>query len=239
MSASGWLVGVWTKANRPERNMLFSVPLATKQDPSLANVASGRYDDVYSSVSRVIAHSYPNAVIRIGWEFNGDWYAWQAKGRSQDYIEAFRRVATIFKDASPTFTIDWCPAQGRSGKMQPDSAYPGDDVVDVIGMDIYNDYQWGEFKEDPVKRWSWSLNSDRNLVWQASFAAQHHKPMSLPEWGVNRDDPYFIEEMHDWIIHHDYAYVAYWDSDSAFRGMLSHDQYPNAAGAYKRLFGSP
>ncbi|MGA2552769.1 MAG: glycosyl hydrolase [Burkholderiaceae bacterium] len=239
MTASGWLLAVWTKANRPERNMLFSVPLATKQDTSLTNVASGQYDEVFSSVARIIAHSYPNAVIRIGWEFNGDWYAWQAKGRAQDYVAAFRRVAKIFKDISPSFTIDWCPAQGRSGKMDPESAYPGDDVVDVIGMDIYNDYRWGDFKDDPVRRWNWSLNSDRNLAWQATFAALHHKPMSLPEWGVNRDDPYFIEHMHDWIVHHDYAYVAYWESDSAFQAMLSHNQYPNSASAYKRLFGSP
>jgi beta-mannanase len=188
-------------------------------------------------LARGIAKAYPKAVIRIGWEFNADWYSWSAKGRAQEYIDAFRHVAGIFKAASRDFTIDWCPVQGFSAKMAADLAYPGDDVVDVIGMDLYNDYRWGDFKDDPAKRWNWLRTYDHGLEWQVQFAAAHHKPMSLPEWGVNRDDPNFIEHMHDWITQHDYAYAAYWDSNSAFAGMLSRDQYPNAGATYKRLFG--
>lgn len=239
LSHVGYLTGLWSHANRPDRNMMFSVPLATKQDPSLANVAAGRYDAAFQTVAATIAKAYPEAVIRIGWEFNGGWYAWAAKGRPQEYIDAFRHVALIFKAASPQFTIDWCPTHGFSGNMQADTAYPGDDVVDVIGMDFYNDYRWGNFKEDPAARWNWLKGYDRGLEWQARFAAAHHKPMSIPEWGVNRDDAAFIEHMHDWITHHDFAYVAYWDSNSAFAGNLSKGQYPNAAETYRRLFNAP
>ena len=237
LSHSGWLPPVWA-AGHADRNMLFSIPLATKQDRSLANVAAGQYDVVFTNIAKNIASSYPNAIIRIGWEFNADWYAWSAAGRTQDYINAFRRVSNIFKSVSPTFTIDWCPVNGFSANASAEQAYPGDDVVDVIGLDLYNDYRWGDYKTDPVKRWEWLKTFSHGLVWQQAFSTAHGKPMSLPEWGVNRDDPYFIEQMYNWITTHDYAYVAYWNSNSAFAGALSNNQYPNAAAKYKQLFGT-
>lgn len=239
LTHAGWLLGVWRgPASRSERNMLFSIPLATKQDNSLAHVASGQYDTVYQQIAKDYASAYPTAIIRIGWEFNADWYSWKAKDRTADYIAAFRHVAAIFKTASPRFTIDWCPVNGFSANFPAEQAYPGDDIVDVIGMDVYNDYRWGDHKDDAHARWDWEKNFQHGLVWQQQFAEQHHKRMSLPEWGVNRDDPYFIEQMYDWITHHDFAYVAYWNSNSAFSGMLSNNQYPNAAAEYRRLFGA-
>ena len=237
-ASTGWVLSVWSGANRPDRNMMFSVPLATKQDGTLANVAAGKYDTQYRDVAKIIAARYPGAIIRIGWEFNADWYAWSAMGRAQDYVAAYRRVANIFKSASSDFTIDWCPVQGFSAKMPAADAYPGDDVVDVISMDVYNDYRWGDYKDDPIKRWEWMKNFKNGLLWQKDFATAHKKPMGIPEWGVNKDDPYFIEKMHEWIRTNDFAYVAYWDSNSAFKGMLSRNQYPQAAATYKRLFGS-
>lgn len=238
LASTGWLVSVWGGANRPDRNMMFSIPLATRQDRSLANVAAGMYDASYLSVARTIAARYPGAIIRIGWEFNADWYSWSAMGRPDDYIAAFRRVAGIFRSVSNDFTIDWCPVQGFSSKMPADSAYPGDDVVDVISMDAYNDYRWGDYKTDPVKRWEWMKNFKYGLAWQRDFAASHKKPMGLAEWGVNQDDPYFIQKMYEWIRSNDYAYASYWNSNSAFKGMLSNNQYPNAAATYKQLFGT-
>ena len=237
LSHSGWITNTWTQASRPDRNMMFSVPLSTKQDPSLAHVAQGEYDSSFESIARGIARTYPNAIVRIGWEFNGDWYPWAAKGRADDYVNAFRHVSKIFKAASPNFTIDWCPTQGFSAKSPADVAYPGDDVVDVIGMDVYNDYRWGDFKEDSEKRWEWLRSYTFGLEWQAKFAGAHGKPLSQPEWGVNKDDPIFIEKMHQWMASHNYAYEAYWNSNSAFKGSLSDGQYPHAADAYKRLFG--
>ena len=237
LSHSGWLPTLWAATPGASRNMLFSIPLATKQDRSLANVAAGKYDVVFENIAKNIASNYPNAIIRIGWEFNADWYAWSAAGRAQDYIDAFRRVSNIFKSVSPAFTIDWCPVNGFSANVSAEQAYPGDDVVDVIGLDLYNDYRWGEYKTDPVKRWEWLKTFSHGLQWQREFSAAHGKPMSLPEWGVNQDDPYFIEQMYHWITTHDFAYVAYWNSNSAFSGTLSNNQYPNASAAYKRLFG--
>jgi hypothetical protein len=60
--------------------------------------------------------------------------------------------------------------------------------------------------------------------------------MSLPEWGVNHDDPYFIQQMYDWLAANNFAYASYWNSTNAFDGELSNGQYPNAGTAYRGLF---
>jgi len=60
--------------------------------------------------------------------------------------------------------------------------------------------------------------------------------MSWPEWGINTDDPYFIEQMYNWMTANNFAYASYWDSNSSFKSKLSHDQYPKAAAKFKELF---
>lgn len=231
-----WVVGVWLKAQRPDRNMMFSVPLATNQDKSLANVAAGTYDKTYEDAARAISKGYPKAIVRPGWEFNGDWYPWAAKGRTADYIGAFRRVTAIFRAASPTFIVDWCPNLGPN-QFPAEQAYPGDDVVDVIGLDGY-DNNWLKI-DDPVARWPKYRDQDHGLAWHAKFAAEHGKPMSYPEWATGKDagdNPHFIERMYHWITTHDVAYASYWDSNAAFKGQLSNNQYPNASAMYLKTF---
>jgi len=117
-------------------------------------------------------------------------------------------------------------------------AYPGDDVVDVIGVDAYND---GNFPRiaDPIARWIKFRDQDHGLAWHARYAAAHKKPMSYPEWasgGGADDDPYFIQQMYAWMTTHNVAYASYWNSNSDFRGALSNNQYPQAADMYLQTF---
>jgi hypothetical protein len=237
-SSAGYITNTWSSANRPDRNMLFSIPIATNQDTSLVNVAAGLYDARYRSVAHIIAAPYPKAIIRLGWEFNGGWYPWAANGRILDYIHAFRRISQIFKAVAKGFTIDWCPNLG-SNDFPAENAYPGDDVVDVIGMDAYD----GNILNisDPVKRWPVFRDQDHGLTWHAQFAGKHKKPMSYPEWATGEgagDNPYFIYSMYSWMTSNNVAYASYWDSDLTFQGQLSQGQYPQAAAEYKRDFGT-
>jgi hypothetical protein len=230
-----WAIDIWAAAQRPDRNMLFSIPLATFQDPSLGNVATGTYDAEYGQVAQAIAASYPNAIIRIGWEFNGSYFPWAAAGRAQDYVAAFRRIAHIFLAASPSFTIDWCPGAG-SMSMPADEAYPGDDVVDVIGLDLYDNWNYGV--TDPPQRFGWYQTEPYGLIWQRQFAAAHGKRLGLAEWGTNHDDAYFVQQIYLWVTQNHFAYASYWNSNADFDGKLSDGQYPQAGAAYIDLFGA-
>ncbi len=195
-SRLSWVPGIWKKLN-PARNVVWSVPLTVKGTP-LKDVADGLHDAEFEAAATAISQAQPNAVIRLGWEMNLVSMAWFAKGREADYIKAFRRVVEIFRRHSSGFKYDWCPGWGAQDSPA-DLAYPGDDVVDYIGLDVY------DFKYDgsASERWEkFYLNAPFGLQWHQQFAAQHGKSMSYPEWGVGNfgDNPLFIQKMHDWFV---------------------------------------
>ena len=194
-SKYSWVPGIWKKLN-PARNVVWSVPLTIKGTP-LADVASGLHDTAFEAAARAIAEAHPRAIIRLGWEMNLVDSAWFAKGQEADYINAFRRVVGIFRRHSDGFKYDWCPGWGLQ-ELPADLAYPGDDVVDYIGLDVYDFKHEGSAQE----RWdTYYLKAPFGLLWHRDFAARHGKLMSYPEWGVGHfgDNPFFIQQMRDWL----------------------------------------
>jgi len=209
-----WVPGIWNKLN-PARNVVWSVPLAIKGTP-LADVADGLHDAEFEAAARAISEAQPKAIIRLGWEMNLADSAWAAKGQEADYVTAFRRVVGIFRRYSNDFRYDWCPGWGPQDSPA-DLTYPGDDVVDYIGLDVYDFKHEGSVEE----RWNtFYLKAPFGLEWHRDFAARHGKPMSYPEWGVGNfgDNPYFIQQMHDWFVDNagQIAYTCYFDVDGAW-----------------------
>lgn len=74
-------------------------------------------------------------------------------------------------------------ANARETRMNPVDAYPGDEYVDVIGMDFYYNIQWNP--ADSRLAWDEMVNAPFGLKWLEEFAAAHNKPTAYPEWGVN------------------------------------------------------
>jgi hypothetical protein len=232
VSASQWLPGYWWQGNR-NRNLVWSIPL-TVSGTSLAQVVDGDADWAFQAIADEIARAQPNAIIRIGWEANGNWFAWSgADGEQADYIAAFQHVVDIFRAASPQFLIDWTVNFG-SVNVPATDIYPGDAYVDVIGMDIYDNNPLS--LTDPAAAWDNYLNSPFGLRWQNRFAIAHHKPMSYPEWGVGQvgDDEYFVGHMSYWIHNHNVLYSNYWNTNAAYPGMLTDRQYPRSAQKFQQ-----
>jgi hypothetical protein len=230
-----WVPGVWQKLN-PARNVVWSVPLAMKGS-SLADVAGGLHDAEFEAAAKAISQAQPKAIIRLGWEMNLEGSAWFAKDKEADYIAAFRRVAGVFRRYSKDFRIDWCPGWGPQ-EFAVDLAYPGDDVVDVIGLDVYD----FNYEGSPQERWDTHyLKAPFGLQWHRDFAARHGKPMSYPEWGVGNfgDNPYFIQQMHDWFMQNekDIAYAAYFNVDGLWPTQIDTHRFPESEKLFRRLFG--
>jgi hypothetical protein len=228
-----WLPGYWWQGN-PNRNVVWSIAL-TVSGTSLAQVAAGDADKSFATVAELIARAQPNAIIRIGWEANGDWFAWSAaNGQQANYVAAYRHVVDIFRKASPGFLMDWCVNIGAV-KVPPDQLYPGDQYVDIIGMDIYDKNPLS--KIDAKASWQSYLTSPYGLSWHRDFAAQHHKPMSYSEWGMGDegDNPYFITAMANWMAANNVVYNIYWNTNASYPGMISTGQYPNAAKQFQSL----
>jgi hypothetical protein len=229
-----WVPGIWKKLN-PGRNVVWSVPLTVKGTP-LKDVADGLHDAEFEAAAKAISDAQPNAVIRLGWEMNLVSMAWFAKGQEADYIAAFRRVVQIFRRHSPGFKYDWCPGWGAQDSPA-DLAYPGDDFVDYIGLDVYDFKYEGSASE----RWDkFYLKAPFGLQWHKEFAARHGKSMSFPEWGVGNfgDNPLFIQNMHDWFVTNAdrIAYAAYFDVDGLWPTQIDNGRFPHSQRLFRELF---
>lgn len=244
---SPWSMNCWKKAGI--KVITYSIPMLPEDgSATLAQGAAGQFDEVFRNfANHLVAQGYAHAVIRLGWEFNGDWYAWAASRDPANWIAHWRRVVTVMRGVSGAqFKFDWCAAGGYTTFLA-ENAYPGDAYVDYIGTDVYNQ-TWNPNVDTPIERWDEQVNGRHGLKWHADFAAAHNKPMSFPEWGTGTradghgagDDPYFIEQMSEWIVTHNVAYHNYWDyAHTHFNGKLSDGSQPQSGAAFLRKFRLP
>ena len=248
--------GVWTSsswrgaaASPVIARLTLSVPLTIVGTP-LAKVADGSHDAEFRKVARaLVANGWGRATIRLGWEFNGSWMPWAARNDPGAYIAAYRRVVSLFRSAEGAgFTFDWCCAWGKND-IAPDAVYPGDDVVDIIGMDIYT-RSYNAFDAIPSLRWQGLREAAYGLNWLVSFSREHHKMLSIPEWGTGEaltadggmgggDDPLFVTNMAAFLAENGAAYSDYWDIRAPdYNARVSNGEHPQAGAALRRLFGS-
>ncbi|MEO8136635.1 MAG: hypothetical protein ABI831_22010 [Betaproteobacteria bacterium] len=228
-----WVPGNWNRLN-PARNVVWSVPLTVSGTP-LADVADGLHDDAFEAAARAIADAQPQAIIRLGWEMNLATMAWFAGAHENDYVRAFRRVVGIFRRHSAAFRYDWCPGWGPQDSAA-DLAYPGDDVVDIIGLDVYD----FKFDGSPEERWDkFYLKARFGLEWHREFSARHDKPMSYPEWGVGQfgDNPLFIARRRGWFADHQdrISYAAYFDVAGLWPTQIDNGGFPNSQRMFRQL----
>jgi len=150
--------------------------------------------------------------IRFAHEMNGSWYPWAEwndKNRNMQrdpgedtgftaalYRQAYRNVAAMFRRYAPNAALVWCPNSGLLGGARRDVFrpwYPGDDVVDWVGLDAYergwtmpmpNARLWGgqfaynlthDAADDPDTPENESVN------FYQTFAVDKGKPMMLCE----------------------------------------------------------
>lgn len=254
-----------------------SAPLCMQADAGgydLAGAAAGTYVPKYRSLLTTIKNrNVGNLILRPGWEFNGGWYPWGASAppswtassaRAALFVQAYRQFAAVARELLPNALLDWNCAHGMLG-VPTQQFYPGDDVVDIIGMDIYNTIDPDQPTLTDAQRWTMMKTATNGLDWLATFAASHKKPISFPEWGtgykkatsgtanVSRDSAYFVQQMAAWIASHNVFYANYfhypapdgqWQlgADVPLWSLVpgtqnAAKQFPNASAAYKAIYG--
>jgi hypothetical protein len=250
--AQGWSDTMWSLNSYalllpPTRRLALAIPMFPKlNNTHMAAAYLGDYASKYTAIAaQAVARGHGNAIIRIGWEFNSDTYPWGRNYPDMDkatyaerYVEVFRAIVEIFRSVpGNSFTFDWCPnSQAYAGGVhmtvaEVQACYPGDDYVDYIGLDFYDKNEWGALANDPVVRWTFLKAMPIGLDWHQAFSLAHGKPMSYPEWAAggcpdangNKDNPYFIEKMGEWIAANNVAYHSYWDrpTGEGYTGMLA------------------
>ena len=177
---TGRPVDVWQVA--PQRGEGFDTMLSETRRIAGETPAGVKLDVATPPVTRDQAralgqtvNSHPGSYYRPGWEFNLDqgWDWTIDKIGAGEYKRQFVASATGFREGCPSCLITWNPNSGQGGVDRAAQAYPGDEYVDVIGVDVYD---WAN--ED-------AFDGAGGLNEWVAFAREHGKKMSLPEWGVH------------------------------------------------------
>jgi hypothetical protein len=235
-------------AESDERRLVLSVPLLIERTAGdFAGGANGAYDQHFAELARnLVDRGLEDTVIRLGWEFNGNTFPWAVdRGQVDDYRRFWRRAVTAMRRVDgAAFAFDWCPNITLDATGLPFAdLYPGDDVVDIIGLGFY-DYYWNHPDASPEARWRWLRDVDNGLADHRDFATAHDKPISFPEYGLwergtsvggGGDDPYFIQQLASWIAGSDIAYHGYNNVNATADHRLS--SFPEAQRAYLDAFG--
>ncbi len=247
IGAPNWWADSWAASPYGSR-IVYSVPMLPDSPSwtSLATGSTGAYDVYFERLARLlISRGQGGVTIRLGWEFNGNWYRWNAAVNPGAFITYWRRIVNAMRrQPGAAFKFDWTLNLGR-GTVAPDTVYPGNAYVDFIGADVY-DHGWSPGYQDPVKRWRTLVDQPYGLRWLRDFALARLKRVSIPEWALvlradghgGGDDPYFVTRMYEWIAANDVAYHAYFETDMPGAKMrLMTGTFPKAAAEFRRLFG--
>jgi hypothetical protein len=227
----------------PKRVEVMSVPLLLSNDRGFAPVIDGEVDFAFRKLAENVRDMGrpQQVIIRLGWEHNGSWYPWSAVKDPDGYRNAYRHVVQVMRAVVPDLRFDWTTDFQSHSLFDWRSAYPGDDVVDILSMDVYDEYHKG---------WDDMLNAQAGLLAFRAFAQAHAKPEAYPEWGCSTarngygDNPEFVEHFYEWVVSGspNVLYQAYWNTylggpDASIFGDRS-GRAPLAATKYKELFGA-
>jgi hypothetical protein len=236
-------------------SMTFSVPMLPESGATLADGAAGDYDSYFASIAQgLVANGEASSILRIGWEFNGDWTTWYADSSdSSEFVAFWQQIVDTMRSVSgANFKFEWCPNIGESsasGNLA--NYYPGNGYVDYIGEDVY-DQAYGSYP-GAAQEFSNLETESGGLNWLTSFAAGQGKPVVLGEWGLGNgpgnsgqaytddneevsggDDPTFINDMAKWMADNSVYEASYFDFDSS---ALSSSSNPNSYQALINDFG--
>jgi len=249
MFAGGWTGSKYT--------LSLGVPMIPKNSAgvalgTLAAGASGAYDSHFVTLARTLVAAHEeNAILRLGWEFDGGIFAWSATtpGAEASYATYFRRIVTSMKSvAGERFKFVWNPdaAAFNDAPYDVTAAYPGNAYVDYIGLDAYDESTITP--RTGYQAWRGTTLPDLKLA--QKFAATEGKPLAIPEWGVALtssgaglgDDPVYINKFLDWMKApaNDVVYESYFNFDVPGQvDAITDGKFPESLKAFTADLGNP
>lgn len=227
------------------RVIAISTPLfPTEATGRFAACARGDYDvHIRGVAQRLQWYNARDAIIRLGWEADGTWFHWSIRGDFAGYKACFRRWATVLKSVEPRVQIEW--AINRQVTVQKAqaliaNAYPGHDVVDIIGFSFYD--HWPSATSSAV----WNSRFAPELAFWVNFATANRKKLAFGEWGIGDrrgggfDNPLYIQNMYNFFRANQnlIAYESYFNCGPVDKGFVLNPESanPRSAALYKSLW---
>jgi hypothetical protein len=227
-----------------------------------ADESSGVNDAHWKALTATLINAgLGSCLLRIAREFNTG-YAWKATpSNASAYMSGYARIVNTMRAAGFTGKFMWNSMIGQ-GNFGPnagvESVYPGDSVVDIIGLDMYDGWVYPageEIRTVAQQQTAWNSYRDQwdGLTGWRALAASHGKPLCYPEWGLQLwnvggkyvgggDNSLFITEMAAWFKDSGTYFHALWEDtgmgvmdpdDSPWRNIA----VPNSREAFLYSFG--
>ncbi|MFD8303012.1 glycoside hydrolase family 26 protein [Streptomyces sp. NPDC059690] len=239
--APGFL-DVWAdwRTERADRMLVLNVPMLDRNEDGISDAgvsrllrlgADGAFDPHFRALAeRLVELKVPDTVIVLGWEMNGVTYTSRCGPDPEAWKKYWNRIVTTMRSVpGQKFRFDFAPTRGRDA-IPWTQCYPGDDTVDIIGMDAYDQPSGLSFDEQ--------VKEPYGLQEHVDFAKAHGKPISYPEWGLfrNGDNAEYMKRMLAWMDEHKPLYNTL--TDYCPHGVFDCGQNPRSSAVYRSvLFG--
>jgi hypothetical protein len=211
--------------------------------------ANGAYNSHFKTLARtLVAARESGAYLRLGFEFDGGWTAWNATTPASEakFAAYFRQIVKAMRSVpGENFKFVWNPdAEAFSSRSYDVAlAYPGRAYVNVIGLDAY-DQAWVT-PLTPANAWNEATLPA--LTAAQKFAAAHGKPLALSEWGTAirtdghglGDDPFFVTNIIAWMRNpaNHVTFEAYFDFDGrGTNSVITGGRFPRSLAAFRAGF---
>nr|WP_294490414.1 glycosyl hydrolase [uncultured Anaerosporobacter sp.] len=145
----------------------------------------GKYNEMYNAYLDMIA-DYANNVdgtilFRPFHENTGSWFWWGAAFcDAATYKNVWKYTVEYLRDekAVHNFLYVYGPGSEASDVEEYGERYPGDDYVDMVGFDIYND------SPTEINESTWFVDFKKALSIVETFGTQHGKLIAVTETGI-------------------------------------------------------
>ncbi|MFF0157597.1 glycosyl hydrolase [Streptomyces sp. NPDC005263] len=239
--APGFLEG-WARWRRAKDDRMFvlNVPMLERNEEGVSDGevgwllregANGRFDQHFRALGeRLVALGVPDTVLVLGWEMNGTTYTHRCGPDPEAWKAYWNNIVNAMRSVpGQEFRFDFTPSRGRDA-IPWTECYPGDDTVDIIGMDTYDQPRGISFDEQVTEPYGLQAHVD--------FAQSHNKPISYPEWGLfrNGDNAEYMRRMLAWMDEHKPLYNTL--TDYCPHGVWQCPANPGSSQVYQSvLFG--
>ena len=180
-SDPGLMAATLAKADSQRIPLITVEPFAATSDtttPVLQQVASGQLDDELIQLADVVRDDGPPTVL-IRWAQEMDLtllYPWSSNDPAL-YQAAFRHVVEVFRAEGAT-NVQWVWSPAGQGNAL--AYYPGDDVVDYVGLTVLGDAGWDAELGYQQRQSMADILRPRYVAVEAA-----HKPVLIAELGVS------------------------------------------------------
>lgn len=231
--------------------IIVTIPVAPESEGDQMNQRGA--NDAYRNQQMDLAKDWlnagfnvPNAIFRLGWEMNGNWYKWSCNrpGGVDAYRKSIQNLVKNFRDAGMgNARYSQCWNQGPGQTSNGLEAFAGSEYIDVVGIDqydmwdpSYNDAQWQtKLNKNPSAKFVAELAANEGIQWSWDEGAVTHGNGSM----YGGDNPFFHQKQRETVDKYmdNNAWVNAYDDPGA-PASLMHDfaRNPKAKESYRKYF---